>query len=1162
MPEDVNVSISRFPMMLLLCVAAYSQTSTGAISGTLVDSSGQALSGAEVTVSSQRTGETRSATTGDTGDFVFPALVPGPYTLKANAKGFRPLERTNINVTPSARLALGTVQLEIGTVTESIVVQASGATVQTGNSENGAILDSKQLEMVSIRGRDPISMLRILPGVTQGFDNEFAGGFFGTRVPNFQGLQNNTTTIMSDGVNGGDGGAGGVFSATVNIDAVQEVKVQLSNYTAEYGRAGGAQINIITKSGSREFHGSGYWFKRHEMFNANAFFRNRDGIAKQIYRFETLGGTIGGPMKLKVPVINPGGDKVFFFYSHDNTRIREPVAIERWRFPTALERRGDFTQSRDLNNRDIPVTDPLSQAPFPGRVIPASRGNPFGIAMMNIFPQPNFNDTGFNFLYQEGSLGRPRNQHLFRIDLQPTAKNSISVRGSAWFADTVGHHVAGGSSPWGLVRHHYTFTSRQLNANYTRIITPNLVNEMFAGFFISTEDGRLPNDDELRLIQRQHRGLARLGQFVPQYNPLNIIPRATFGGVPSTFAVAAINYDGRLPLWGSDSNLTITNNLTYTKGTHTFKFGGYRESSRFGQARSGTFGGAFDFGQDVNDPLNTGYAFANAFTGHFRQYTESLGRPAQFSRRNIWAWFAQDTWKVKPGLIVDIGMRWYWAPWPLQSNGEGSAFSIERYDPRRRATLFRPISTPQGRRAVNPLNGAILPQTFIGAIVPGTGDVCTIITTAEPCRLNGVVVQNDKSYISYGGFRDLLPIQWDPRLGIAWDPFKNGKTAIRASIGTFHQASMGGTGAFDGGPAFRFDKIILFSDMNQFLDAGSLTTPPNVAGPYRKQKAPLVYQYLFGIQHEVLRGTVLDVSYSGNTTRHIQQNWNFNYIPYGTRFLPQNADPTSTANPRLPLPDILLRPNPGYGDMLQSGPATSARYDSLQVQLNRRFIGGVEVSSSYTYSKSILNGWAQELNSRLRRTLLPNDQTHVLNMSFVVDIPKMSRFVPGRFSRMALDNWQMSSITTFASGFPQNVVLQTTDNFDFAGGGEGNGVVQTGRAILPRGERNSFRMFNTSVFKRPSGRGDLGTDFSNVKYRGPGFNNFDVSVFKNFPVFSEKRIIQFRWEFYNLFNHTQFSDVNNIARFDPAGNQVNTQFGWATAARSERRMQASLRFSF
>jgi hypothetical protein len=300
------------------------------------------------------------------------------------------------------------------------------------------------------------------------------------------------------------------------------------------------------------------------------------------------------------------------------------------------------------------------------------------------------------------------------------------------------------------------------------------------------------------------------------------------------------------------------------------------------------------------------------------------------------------------------------------------------------------------------------------------------------------------------------------------------------------------------------------------------------------------------------------VAYVGSTTRHIAQSWNFNLLPSGIRFRPESADPS---RPTTPLPDTFLRPYVGFGDMNQSGPATTARYDSLQVQLNRRFTGGVELAGSYTYANGIDNGWYQQLNSINARNRNTSLQTHVLNMSYVIDLPNASKVIPGKATRWILDDWQVSGITTFASGFPQNVALQTSDGFDFAGGGESCGVVQTGPAQLSHGERAFDRWFDTSVFQRPSGRGDLGNNCQNYKFRGPGFNNWDISLFKNVRV-AEGKEFQLRWEMYNAFNHTQFSTVNSDARFNPAGAQVNANFGKVTAARNERRMQMSLRFNF
>ena len=265
-------------LTLILVMCAYGQQGSSSIAGTVADPSGQVVHRATVKITSELNGESRTAVTDETGDFVFAAVVPGAYTIRVEAPGFRPLEQKGNMVLSSARLALGKMALQVGSVQESVQVTAQTSTVATTTSSQSATIDSKQMDLIVVKGRDPMSIFKTLPGVQIISDTDTWGGSFSTTIPTFQGRGGNTMYV--DGVNGGDSNAGGNFSAITSIDAIAEVNVQANAYTAEYGLKGGAQTNLVTKHGGSEFHGTMHWYKRHEMFNAQNFFNNRTRTAK------------------------------------------------------------------------------------------------------------------------------------------------------------------------------------------------------------------------------------------------------------------------------------------------------------------------------------------------------------------------------------------------------------------------------------------------------------------------------------------------------------------------------------------------------------------------------------------------------------------------------------------------------------------------------------------------------------------------------------------------------------------------------------------------------------------------------------------------------------------------------------------------------------------
>jgi hypothetical protein len=1149
--------------LALYAAALHAQTTTGQISGSIADPSNQLISGARITLRNQA-GDTRNTTSNQTGDFVFPALVPGTYTLKVSADGFKALERTGIVLTANERRELGSLQLVLGSVTESVSVVAENVNVQTSSSERSELLSTKQMDQLSSKGRDVVALLRVMPGVTASTDNAALGDTFGTATPNISGTRNRMNTFTLDGQTGSDADLVDRFNGATSMDAIAEVKVLLNNYQAEYGRNAGAFVNIISKSGTRDFHGSAYWFKRHEQFNANDFFNNRRGQPTPLYRYNTFGGTLGGPVYIPGK-FNKDRDKLFFFYSREDWRIFEPRNPRTVTVPTALERQGDFSQSR-INNNPVFVRDPQSGLPcnasnqagcFPGQVIPANRLSRNGQALLSLFPQPNFFDRNisggnYNYVFQE-ITNHPKRQNMLKMDFNPTTNDRISFRGRTWWADRRGYEgLAAFNSNWNQLYHHYLFTEDSVMTSYTRVFSPTIINEFNASYRVLGEIGAATSANNFDPVIREKVGLGGLGQLYPAGNPLGIIPQANFGGIPSA---ANITYDDRLPIDAGDERYIVLDNISVTRGSHAMKFGFYFERNFASEGPRTLFGGSFNFDADVNNPLDTSNAYANAALGVFRQYSEGSNRTTARNVIDLWEWFAQDSWKVNRRLTLDYGLRFSRATPYRFPDGDAAAFVFDKYNPNRAPQLFQSALNPAGQRASrNPVTGAFGPAVQIGAFVPGTGDIT-----------NGMVTAQDPQYKN--GFTRQQPIQYGPRFGFAYDVFGDNKTALRGGFGiTKNMIPSSGliSGAGNNNPPNQFRPVIFYGTLDTFLNSPGVLSPPNVTSFEWDQKVPTVYSWTFGIQRDIGAGMILDATYVGNVARFLSQERNLNLVPYGARFRPENADP---ANPSTPLQENFYRQYPGLGNLTYREYSGISNYNGLQTSLNRRFMQGLQFGVAYTWSKAMdyTSGDSGGLPMyQPYRTwsygLAAFDQQHVAVINYIWDLPRASRIAPNRVVKAVFDDWQFSGITTLATGTPAGIGLATSDNFDFSGGGDGTRVNITGPVQYVK-DRNTLQWIDQGIAARPA-RGEFGSA-GKWAFRNPGIHNWDMTLFKNIPLGGENGPkLQFRWEAYNVFNHTQYSGIDTTARFNAAGQQINTTFGQVTSTRPPRQMQGSLRFQF
>jgi hypothetical protein len=820
------------------------------------------------------------------------------------------------------------------------------------------------------------------------------------------------------------------------------------------------------------------------------------------------------------------------------------------------------------------IRDPQTGEPFPGNVIPPDRINPNGRAILNLMPLPNTLDRSFTrgqFNNQiQQTAENPKLNNVVRVDWRPSANDTFYFTFKDWYSDQRGSEVTAGPADWGWFNTHYLNTDRGASANYTKVFNTNLINEAAFGLRHQTEQFHPVEESDWERIRRADIGYS-LGQFHPELNPNGVVPKAIFG-VPNS---PDLTFDNRLIEKGQAWLTSFRNNLTWVRGSHAFKSGVYIEhlnnSEGKGGVGAGPWAGQFNFNVDVNNPFDTRHAFANALLGSFRQYQEIDAFPEVQARRLLAEWYLQDTWKATSRVTLDYGMRFlYYQPWYTKL--PGAVFVPDRYDPARAPRLYQPARINNQNVALDPVTGQTRPNVFVGSFVPGTGD-----------PLNGMVRHDDPDYPR--GFRDNQGIHPEPRVGLAWDLFGDARTALHASAGVFHNAHITARSmdvSANNPPAVNTPSIF-YGTMDTLLQQANFSNrPSNVAGLQRDAKTPTSYNWSIGVQRDIGWGTVIDVTYVGSVARNMEQEVNLNVVPDGARFLdinPQNQDPR---NPNNPLPSEFLRPFRGFQDIIAREHFGTSDYNALQTQINRRYIQGLQFAVAYTYSKA--RGIADEDERTISRVRplkawhygpLQHSQTHNLVINYTWDLPKASSVWNNGLVRALLDDWQLSGENAFVSGDWEDVILDTTDNFDFTGGegGDGGNVGDGLRVVRPTivgnptavDNRNASpdapgNWLNVAAFARPSGRGDFGNAPRYV-FQMPPITNWNLAFFKNVPLGGARRL-QFRWEIYNLLNLTQFDRIDKEIEFDAEGNQVNEQFGKATRARNARIMQGAIRFSF
>ncbi|CAN5644465.1 hypothetical protein BH10ACI4_BH10ACI4_30410 [soil metagenome] len=1129
----------KFLQMAVLCltlavlalsgVSIHAQSSYGQITGSVTDASGGSVPGATIKVINVGTQTARTALSDDSGNFILTNLPIGDYTVEISKEGFRGEKRSGISISADARLTAD-FALTVGATTESVTVSAvAGEALNTTSGEVARVIDSKQVENLALNGRNYTQLLTLVPGAVVTNPDVFSvTTSLASNNQTINGNRSDSGNLTVDGAYNQVAGSNGSLMNNVGPDFIQEVKINTSNASAEFGRTSGPSFNIVTKSGTNAFHGGAFEFLRNNYLDATNYIAKK----KTQLVYNDFGFFIGGPI-IK--------DKLFFFVGEEWKRLRQQAIATTFTVPTTAMVSGDFSAVCTSANGTF-VSGVCSVAAGqlyrPGTSTPILNNNisslitPDGRAIANVYK--TISATGLSF--RDGGLPsnnltlaptNPLNFHqdLVRFDWSINQKHSLYGR---WIHDQNQLTDPYGTfSNTGILPTTPTIRNRPGQSYllaYTWFIHPNLINQ--AQVNTSWAAQRIPPAGDL--WKRETYGF--------QYNKLY----ANAGPYPN--GIPQVNVTGYAPMQGPNfalqspsTDIQIADSITWLKGNHNLKAGVVVIRDRVDQNGRSNYTGTANFVTSAStcrsaSSNSTCYALADAFLGNFNNYSEASSDPIGHFRFTQPEAFVQDSWKATRKLSLEFGVRWQGiAPWYTQGN------NISNFDP----SLYNPAQAvkilsngridPNG--GGNPYNGLV--RAGDGVPADQVKRVPNVNTALFPFSPSGAP---RGFYNMHGAF--------GPRLGFAYSI--DDKTVLRGGGGLFFYRAQGN---------------LIFSQLNTApflsntnLDFGNLatlnaasaaaTTQGGINGIDPTTRNPYTYQYSLGVQRQVSRTVLVEANYVGSVSHRQLATPNINFPNLASVV----ANPGFSTN--------FSNPYKGFTSIGENRFVSNYNYNSLQLFASKR-AGIITTTLAYTFSKALgdSNGNNQTLenwsNPQYNYGYLSNDRRHAFVASFVVQAPELRghNFVV----RETLGGWQISGVARLQSGGYNNVQAASS-----LGVGSVRPNYTAGAQILT----NSHAGTNAYVNNGRNGNGPIpftlptGATFGNAPYgavRMPGLAQTDATLSKFFPI-TERVRVKFQVDAFNVLNRTNFSGVNLTI--------TNANFGTVSGAYPPRQLQLGAKVNF